>query len=128
MKEKLKAIGIAIIITSVFLGIGYFINHVFNHFLKEERPDELCKKMQEICDNQTLIGLSKEEVKEMLGKPKEEYNNESGDIYSYYAGGIDTGLFWNDKTIFLDYDYGCELSILFDKNYKVESTSIKMIP
>ena len=34
MKEKIKAISIAIIITSIFLGIGYFINHVFNYYLK----------------------------------------------------------------------------------------------
>ena len=39
MKEKLKAISIAIIITSIFLCIGYFLNHIFDYFLKEERPD-----------------------------------------------------------------------------------------
>ena len=32
MKEKIKAISIAIIITSIFLGIGYFINHVLTIF------------------------------------------------------------------------------------------------
>ena len=36
MKEKLKAISIAIIITSVFIGVSYFLNHVFNYFLKEK--------------------------------------------------------------------------------------------
>lgn len=128
MKEKIKAISIAIIITSIFLGIGYFINHVFNYFLKEERPNELCEKMQEISDNQTLVGLSKKEVEETLGEPVESYNDKAGNIYTYYGGKMDTGLFWGNTTIFFDYEYSCEFRIFFNENDIVESTAIKLIP
>ena len=128
MKEKLKAISIAIIITSVFICVGYFFNYVFNHFLKEERPDELCKKIQEISDNQTLVGLSKKEVEETLGKPVESYNDKAGNIYIYYGGKMDTGLFWGNKTIFFDYQYSCEFRIFFNENDIVKSTAIELIP
>ncbi len=128
MKEKLKAISIAIIITSIFLCIGYFLNHIFDYFLKEERPDELCKKMQEISDNQTLIGLSKKEIEEILGKPEESYNDKDGNIYIYYGGKMDTGLFWGTKTIFFDYQYSCEFRIFFNENDIVKSTTIELIP
>ena len=128
MKEKIKAISIAIIITSIFLGIGYFINHVFNYFLREERPNELCEKMQEISDNQTLVGLSKKEVEETLGKPVESYNDDDGNIYIYYGGKMDTGLFWGNKTIFFDYQYSCEFRIFFNENDIVKSTAIELIP
>lgn len=128
MKEKLKIISIAIIITIAFLGISYFLNNVFNHFLKEERPDELCEKMQQISDNQTLVGLSKKEVEESLGKPVESFNDKAGNIYTYYGGKMDTGLFWGNTTIFYDYEYSCEFRIFFDENDKVKSTAIKLIP
>ena len=128
MKEKIKAISIAIIITSIFLGIGYFFNHVFNYFLKAERPNELCEKMQEISDNQTLVGLSKKEVEETLGKPVESYNDDDGNIYIYYGGKMDTGLFWGNKTIFFDYQYSCEFRIFFNENDIVKSTAIELIP
>ena len=128
MKEKIKAISIAIIITSIFLGIGYFINNVFNYFLKAERPNELCEKMQEISDNQTLVGLSKKEVEETLGKPVESYNDDDGNIYIYYGGKMDTGLFWGNKTIFFDYQYSCEFRIFFNENDIVKSTAIELIP
>lgn len=128
MKEKLKAISIAIIITGILLSIGYFINHVFNYFLKEERPNELCEKMQEISDNQTLVGLSKKEVEETLGEPVESYNDKAGNIYIYYGGKMDTGLFWGNTTIFFDYEYSCEFRIFFNENDIVKSTAIKLIP
>ncbi len=128
MKEKLKAISLAIIITGILLGIGYFINHVFNYFLKEERPNELCEKMQEISDNQTLVGLSKKEVEETLGEPVESYNDKAGNIYIYYGGKMDTGLFWGNTTIFFDYEYSCEFRIFFNENDIVKSTAIKLIP
>ena len=128
MKEKLKAISLAIIITGILLGIGYFINHVFNYFLKEERPNELCEKMQEISDNQTLVGLSKKEVEETLGEPVESYNDKAGNIYIYYGGKMDTGLFWGNTTIFFDYEYSCEFRIFFNENDIVKSTAIELIP
>ena len=43
--------------------------------IKSEKGDELYVKMKELNDNQSLIGLSLEEVVELLGKPKYEYND-----------------------------------------------------
>lgn len=128
MKEKLKIISIAIIITIAFLGINYFFTYFLPSFFKEERPDELCKKMTEISDNQTLIGLSKEEVEELLGEPVESFNDKAGNIYTYYGGKMDTGLFWGNTTIFFDYEYSCEFRIFFNENDIVKSTTIKLIP
>lgn len=96
--------------------------------MKEERHDELCEKMQEISDNQTLIDLSKKEVKETLEKPVESYNDNAGNIYTYYGGKMDTGLFLRNKTIFFDYEYSCEFRIFFNENDIVKSTIIKLIP
>lgn len=96
--------------------------------VREERPDELYKRMQEISDNQTLIGLSKEEVEETLGKPKEQFDDESGNIYAYNAGLMDKGVFLGNATILFDYTYMCELRISFDENDKVKHTSIHMLP
>ena len=96
--------------------------------MKAERPNELCEKMQEISDNQTLVGLSKKEVEETLGKPVESYNDDDGNIYIYYGGKMDTGLFWGNKTIFFDYQYSCEFRIFFNENDIVKSTAIELIP
>ena len=43
---------------------------------KFEKPNELYIKMQEFNNNQSLVGLSKEEVIELLGEPESEYNTE----------------------------------------------------
>ena len=128
MKEKLKIISIAIIIAIAFFSISYFFDHIFNYFLKEERPDELCEKMQKINANQTLVGLSKREVKKLLGDPVESFNDKAGNIYTYYGGKIDKGLFWKNTTIFFDYQYSCEFRIFFNENNIVKSTDIKLIP
>lgn len=54
--------------------------------IKSEKGDELYVKMKELNDNQSLIGLSLEEVVELLGKPKYEYNDKKNKKrYKYYA-------------------------------------------
>ena len=119
---KSNFVKILLIIIILILGFVILIN------VKEERPDDLCRKMAEISDNQTLIGLSKEEAQEKLGKPMEEFNDAVGNIYSYYAGNMDKGVFLGKTTILYDYKYMCELRICFDENDIVKSTSIKLIP
>lgn len=82
------------------------------------KPDKVYVKMNEINDNQNLIGLSKEEVIELLGKPKYERNSENRITYIYDAGKITNYFFLGEMEFY-------ELIIVLDENNKVISTSIK---
>ena len=95
---------------------------------KFEKPNELYIKMQEFNNNQSLVGLSKEEVEEILGKPGYKFDNENGDVYAYNAGKLDTGIFLGNTAILFDCTYDCELRISFDENDKVKHTSIHTNP
>ena len=97
---------------------------VFN--VRDERLDTLCAEMNEINDNQILIGMSKEQVIELLGEPEEQINEENIH-YRYNAGSFDKGLFLFNTTIFFDSSYGCKLWVHFDENGKVKNTSIQYI-
>lgn len=119
MKENLKVIGIIIICIVLFEGLLFF-----RYSFRSERPSELCKEMKEISYKQILIGLSKEEVEGILGKPGYKFDNETGDVYAYNAGTLDTGIFFGDTAIFFGCGYNCELRISFDENDKVKHTSI----
>lgn len=67
--------------------------------------------MKEINDNQSLIGLSKEQVVELLGNP---YGNKEADRYYYEAGKITDYITGGTN----DFYY---LKIVFDENGKVKS-------
>ncbi len=97
---------------------------VFN--VRDERLDTLCAEINEINDNQILIGMSKEQVIELLGEPEEQINEESIH-YRYNAGSFDKGLFLFNTAIFFDSSYGCKLWVHFDENGKVKHTSIQYI-
>ena len=73
MKKKLMLIVFVFIIIIITLGGLLYIGIRMN--IKSEKGDELYVKMKELNDNQSLIGLSLEEVVELLGKPKYEYND-----------------------------------------------------
>lgn len=90
---------------------------------KSETPDHLYIKMKEMNDNQSLIGLSEEEVVELLGKPEYKYNNRKEEkTYVYYAGKIFKESYWGYS---YSHDY-YELNMFFDENDKVEHTYIKL--
>ena len=95
-----------------------------NYSLKNERPNELYKEMKEISDKQILIGLSKEEIEEILGEPGYKFDDKSGSVYVYNAGKLDTGIFVGNTAIIFDYSYVCDLRISFDENNKIDYTSI----
>ena len=97
---------------------------VFN--FKDERPDTLCAEMNEINDNQNLIGLSEEQVIELLGEP-EYKRNEENIQFRYDAGSLDRGLFLFNTAILFDSSYSCRLWVNFDENGKVKHTSIQYI-
>lgn len=87
--------------------------------------DNLYKKMNEINDNKTLIGLSEEEVVELLGEPRHKYTDiEYKENYSYDAGAT------FKKSLFKN-NYGrkvYDLHIDFDAEGKVEFVYIKECP
>ena len=92
---------------------------------KFEKPNELYIKMQEFNNNQSLVGLTKEEVIEILGEPESEYNTEENEKeYSYYAGSMRKE--WYFGKCYTTEHY--EINIYFDEDEKVKYTNIKIIP
>lgn len=92
---------------------------------KNETPNNLYTKIKEMNDNQSLIGLSSEEVITLLGEPKYEYNSgEDKKEYVYFAGEIFKESYWGYS---YSHEY-YELYVSFDENDKVEGTLMKLIP
>lgn len=77
------------------------------------------KEMNEMVDNKRLIGLSKEEVIELLGEPMCEYKD-----ITYSAGTTSKKHFWSREYNRKVY----ELEIDFDKNGKVKNAYVKECP
>lgn len=116
MKKILKLLGIVIILVLIcVIGIGH----------NKEYPDEVYVKMAKFIDNKTLIGLSEEEIIELLGEPNDEYIDiENKNNYIYFAGTT-------IKKSFFTGEYGkkvYELLIDFDGSGKVEYAYIKECP
>ncbi len=82
--------------------------------------------MKEIERNNNLIGLSREQVIELLGKPVETYSYDDK-VYMYNAGNIYKGLifghhnFWTTKQNYVLY-------ISFEETDIVKSIKIQEIP
>ena len=111
-----------LLIVTVFLFVFILI---FN--FNDERTDYLYREMKEISDNETLIGLSKEEVVNILGEPIDKYESgQNKEVYCYNAGKLDKGIFWGNKAILFDCSYGCELKVVFNEKDKVEYTSMHL--
>lgn len=118
MKEKLKDIGTVIIMVIILIGLKCSF--------KDEKPDDLYIKMKEISNNQSLIGLTKEQVIELLGQPKDEVDN--GKRYVYYAGILTEGIFFLNETLIFDCNYEAELVIVFNEEDTVKITGIHLLP
>lgn len=101
-------------------------SYIILHNIKGENFSDLYTKMNEINDSQCLIGLSKEDVVELLGEPKYKINDDIN-VYAYDAGSKKQGLFFFDIVIYSDYFYSAELRISFDENDKVKSTAIEYV-
>lgn len=92
---------------------------------KSETSNDVYKEIKEMNDKQSLIGLSKEKVIELLGKPKYEYNSgENETKYEYYAGEISKESYWG---FCYSHEY-YEFKVFFDENGRVKHTSMKLIP
>ena len=113
--EKFKSFIYAIVIffcVLVSMKLGYsFISY------ESAKPDEQYIEMNEINDNQSLIGLSKEQVVELLGKP--DHAEDEGTYY-YDAGKVTNYLLLGLRDFY-------ELRVVFDENNVVISTSIRKV-
>ena len=117
MKKFIKIIGISIIVLFIlFCGLLFVQDNILY-------PNDLYIKRNEINDNKILIGLSEEEVIELLGEPK--FKSEGGrKTYTYSA--VTTV-----KKSILVGEYQpryYDLQINFDENNKVNYTGIMQIP
>ena len=89
---------------------------------KNETIDNLYIEMKEMVDNKSLIGLSEEEVVELLGEPRYKYTDrENKENYTYSAGKIFKEWFWG---ICYSTKY-YQLEMEFDESGKVEYVYIK---
>ncbi len=112
--KKLKILIYAIIIifcvlVSTKLGYSFML-------YKSAEPDKLYIEMNEINDNQSLIGLSKEQVITSLGEPLQKSTD---NLYVYNAGTITDHFFFGEREFY-------ELFVWFDENDRVKSTSIDL--
>ena len=91
---------------------------------RSETMDEKYIKINEIVNNKSLIGLSKEEVVELLGEPSRDSGDiqpNLGSIYEYSAGTIFEEWFWGNCYQTKYY----RLNIWFDNNGIVKMVSIE---
>ena len=91
-----------------------------------EKPNDLYIKMNGINNSKILIGLSKEQVVELLGEPTEIYKDRDIDkeVYMYHAGYRFREITWGKHTLWAK-TYWYVFSINFDETDKVESTLMK---
>ncbi len=117
LKEKNKNLKILIYAIIIILciivckNLGYPVMQYLS-----EKPDEIYTKMKELNDSEKLIGLSKEQVVELLGEPQK---NSRDDLYTYDAGTLTNYLFFGERESY-------DLFIRFDENYIVKSTEIHL--
>lgn len=116
-----EKIGSKILKTLIIIVILLYGSIIIVNF-KTETPDNLYTEIKEINDDQSLIGLSSEEVIKLLGEPKHEYSSgEDKKRYIYSAGEIFKESYWGYS---YSHEY-YEFYVSFDENDKVENTFIK---
>lgn len=116
--ENFKELMYAIIVIFCLL-ISVIFGSLFIEY-KSAEPNKLYVEMNKINDDQSLIGLSKEQVVELLGNPYKKINNEDRNIYEYDAGKITNHFFFGERDFYT-------LKIFFDESDIVKDTSIKMV-
>lgn len=114
--KALKAAIIMVVLLYGFVILGSF---------RTETPDNIYTEIKKIDDNQSLIGLSSEEVVNLLGEPKgQSTSKENKKQYVYNAGSVLKESYWG-YSYYHDY---YNFYVYFDENDKVEDTLIKMLP
>ena len=111
--KNLKNFIYAIIIIACIIvcrSIGYPVMQYLS-----EKPDKVYTEMKKLSDSEKLIGLSKEEVIELLGEPIESRDS----LYVYGAGTLTNYLLLGEREFY-------DLFIWFDENDIVKSTEIHL--
>ena len=111
--KKFKILIYAIIIIFCILvsrNLGYSAMQYLS-----EKPDKEYTEMKEINDNKSLIGLSKDEVIKLLGRPKNIQSENN--LYIYHAGKTTNYFFFGERDFY-------DIFIWFDENDRVKSTKI----
>ena len=106
-----------IIIICSYISIILMFPSVMKLYYGTEKASDLYIEMTKLNNNRSLIGLSKDEITDLLGKPKEEYK----DSYEYSAGKI-----YKDGLMVRDTHY-YRLVVFFDENDRVRATWIKEV-
>lgn len=114
-ENKKNKIFIYTIITIVCITLCTNIGYPFMQYLSE-KPDEVYAKMKELSDSEKLVGLSREEVVELLGEPQK---NSRDNLYIYDAGTLTNYLLLGERESY-------DLFIWFDENNIVKSTEIHL--
>lgn len=109
LKNFIYAI-IIIVCIIVCRNLGYSVMQYLS-----EKPDKVYTEMKKLNDSEKLIGLSKEEVIELLGEPIESREN----LYVYDAGTLTNYLLLGEREFY-------DLFIWFDENDIVKSTEIHL--
>lgn len=113
-----KKIASKILKTLIIIVILLYSTIIIGGF-KKETPDNLYTEMKEKYDSQRFIGLSKEEIVELLGKPN-EYDKEESQ-YVYFSGKVFKEWYWG-KCYSTKY---YQIKVFFDENDKVKSTLLE---
>ena len=111
--ENLKNFIYAIIIIACIIvcrNLGYPVMQYLS-----EKTDKVYTEMKNLSDSEKLIGLSKEEVIELLGEPIESRDS----LYVYDAGTLTNYLLLGEREFY-------DLFIWFDENDIVKSTEIHL--
>lgn len=109
LKNFIYAI-IIIVCIIVCRNLGYSVMQYLS-----EKPDKVYTEMKNLSDSEKLIGLSKEEVIELLGEPIESRDS----LYVYDAGTLTNYLLLGEREFY-------DLFIWFDENDIVKSTEIHL--
>lgn len=110
-----------ILIVIIILLITFLLFVTLIKFIN--KPSEYYSKMKQINDIKSIIGLSKEEVENKLGKPGKIKKSEN--IYLYDAGTLFREVRFANHIDLWAKTYYYALFVYFDENDTVESTSLK---
>lgn len=108
----------------IIIIILVFIVIILVNFAYVEKPNEAYIKMKKFSNDKNTIGLTKEQVTELLEEPESKCCDENKNLFSYDAGNVFRYVAWRQHTLWAHTSYYVFL-INFDQTDKVESTIIK---
>lgn len=109
---------ISIIIIVICVGLAFVVIPLQKNYITAV-PDETYARMEEIEDNKSLIGFSKDLVEEMLGEKTDKYKDKK--VYHYSAGTLTDYATGGHRKLYI-------FNVYFDENDFVKSTLIRESP